>query len=114
MVVLAIVMPLPGIERAILGVGWLAPIIWIPRQMERVARAAEEDRWARSRRYHRLRGAVSVFIDEVKRLNWLAVDASRGLREETKVQGEMDAIEDRLHGLVGEIRAAAGIVDRPE
>ena len=111
MVVLAIVLPLPSFDRAVLGVAWLGPVLWIPRQLERIARSAEEDRWARSRRYNRLRGVVSIFIDEVKRLNWLSVDAKRGLRDGTKVDGEMRVIEERLHNLVGEMKVVAGVAD---
>jgi len=114
MVILAIVLPLPIVDRAVLGIAWLGPILWIPRQLERIARRADEDRWARSRRYHRLRGVISIFIDEVKRLNWLSVDAKRGLREESKVDGEMDVIQDRLHYLIGEMREAAGVSDGDE
>lgn len=114
MVVLSIVLPLPSFDRAVLGVAWLGPILWIPRQLERIARNAEADRWARSRRYNRLRGVVSIFIDEVKRLNWLSVDAKRGLREEAKVDSEMDLIEERLHFLIGEMRSVAGVSDEAE
>ncbi len=47
-------------------------------------------------------------LEEIKRLNWLAVDADRGTRDRDELLREMDAIEDRLNGMIEGIREVAG------
>jgi len=47
-------------------------------------------------------------LEEIKRLNWLAVDADRGVRDRDELLREMDAIEDRLNGMIEGIREVAG------
>lgn len=60
------------------------------------------------RRFVRLRTHVQQLLNEVRRLNWLAVDADRGFRSKEAATEEMDAIEGRLRDLVAAIREAAG------
>ena len=64
------------------------------------------------RRFVRLRGRVEELLGEIRRLNWIALDARRGVREQGEAVEMMDAIEERLIALIGEIRASAG-VERP-
>jgi hypothetical protein len=56
----------------------------------------------------RLRRRVDQLLEEVRRLNWLAVDADRGFRAREEAIAEMDAIEARLREIIAEIRKAAG------
>ena len=64
----------------------------------------------RPRRYPRMRAQVMLLLAEVRRLNWLAVDGNRQFRNSAEVVSEMDAIEERMKGLVSEIRREAGVV----
>ena len=76
------------------------------------SRSAHRDGSARSRFYHRrfirLRANVDEFIEMVRRLHRVAVDAERGVRDRVAARHELDLIEQRLTLLVQEIRAAAG------
>lgn len=63
------------------------------------------------RRFIRLRANVDQFIDMVRRLHRVAVDAERGVRDRAAARSELDVIEQRLTLLVQEIRAAAGSDD---
>jgi hypothetical protein len=47
-------------------------------------------------------------LAEIRRLNWIAVDVERGFRTRDRALREMDAIEERLRGLIAEIRGTAG------
>jgi hypothetical protein len=60
------------------------------------------------RRFTRLRAQVQQLLDEIRRLNWMAVDAERGFRSREKALQEMDMIEERLKNLIQEIRSTAG------
>lgn len=62
----------------------------------------------RKRRFTRLRSQVQQLLDEIRRLNWMAVDAERGFRDPEQAAEEMDKIEDRLNKLIAEIRSTAG------
>lgn len=62
-----------------------------------------------TRRFIRLRSHVEQFLELVRRLHRIAVDADRGVRDRHSATQEMDAIEERLNRLVREIRDAAGI-----
>lgn len=60
------------------------------------------------RRFTRLRSQVGQLLDEIRRLNWMAVDAKRGVRDRETATQEMDVIERRLKDLIEEIRSVAG------
>ena len=60
------------------------------------------------RKFVRLRSQVGQLLDEIRRLNWMAVDAERGFRSRETAVREMDQIEDRLKELIEEIRGVAG------
>jgi len=64
----------------------------------------------RQRRNPKMRAQVKLLLAEVSRLNGMAVDGHRGFRERKEAVAEMDAIEERMTDLVGEIRREAGVV----
>ena len=64
----------------------------------------------RQRQFSDMRSHVVLLLDEVRRLNWMAVDEDRGFRDQDQATEEMDAIEKRLRTPVGEIRRTAGRV----
>lgn len=61
------------------------------------------------RRFVRLRNTLERFIDEVRLLNRIAVDAQRGFRSRDSAELEMRQIESRLEALVKEFRSVAGV-----
>ncbi|MEZ4414988.1 MAG: hypothetical protein R3E10_04480 [Gemmatimonadota bacterium] len=107
----ALALPLPGFLRTVVGFTALAPLIWVAAGIQPAQRARTSDAWARARRFNRLRNLTVVFLEEVKRLNWLGVDAKRGGRDATRAEAEMAAIEHRMHELITQIRKAAGTED---
>lgn len=95
--------------RLSLGILLLAPIVWAAGRIELVDYVETHVATQRPiRRFNRLRTQVVQFLGEVKRLNWLAVDLQRGSSERARLVAEMDAIEERLNGLVTRIREEAG------
>ena len=97
----------PG-QRLALGMALLLPIVWMIARTRVVEAISKLPIVIRRRQYSEMRKHVVLFMDEVKRLNWMAVDADRGFRSQDEATNEMDAIEKRLLGLVSEIRATAG------
>jgi hypothetical protein len=66
------------------------------------------DRRQRHRRFGVLRSEVMQLLDLVRRLNWLTVDLSRGVRPENVVRAEIATAERRLDEILAEIRLVAG------
>jgi len=97
-----------------MGLLLLAPIVWSAMRIEFVAQAKLQLADRPHRRYKRLRSQVSKFLDEVQRLNWLAVDFQRGASDRNRIHREMDAIEGRLNALVRRIREEAGRAESTE
>jgi hypothetical protein len=94
--------------RLSLGLLALALIVWMSGRLgvgDLVAQPADK---VHKRRFVRLRGQVQQLLDEIRRLNWMAVDAERGFRSREKALREMDSIEGRLKELIEEIRSTAG------
>ncbi len=94
-----------------LGIGLLllAPILWTGNRLGIVEHATDLLGIVRApRRYDKLRSQVRTLLREIKRLNWTAVDAERGVRDPEATRREMDAIENRLKQIVGQLRRAAG------
>lgn len=60
------------------------------------------------RRFWRLRECVDDVLGEIRRLNRIAVDVQQGVRAQEEASEMMDEIEERLIGLIGDIRASAG------
>jgi hypothetical protein len=59
------------------------------------------------RRHWKLRATFDRLLGEVRRLSGLAMDTERGFRDRDRALQEMDGIEQRLAGLIKEIRAIA-------
>ena len=97
-----------------LGLLLLGPIVWASARLGVVERVVQSLSERRQRRFHRLRAHVEQLLAEIRRLNWLAVDANRGFRSQEVAIKEMDAIENRLREMVAQIRSAAGLEDGPD
>lgn len=93
-----------------LALALLAPIMWASAHLgliDRISAGMMSPRPYR-RQYTQLRTQVDQMLREVRRLNWLAVDGQRSLRNSETVQQELDAVEDRLKTLITSIRTSAG------
>ncbi len=92
-----------------LGLLLLALIIWLSARLGVVSRIAQSlSRGYKRRRFMKLRSSVDAFLDEIRRLNWAATGAERGFRSHEEATRELDALENRMHELVGKIRESAG------
>ena len=90
------------------------PVVWLTGHFALMAKAAETvTDPSRRRPFFRLRALTVQFIEEVKRLNWLAFDVKREVRRDDDVAEERDAIKRRLHDLVDRMPAAAGFSELP-
>ncbi|UCC71212.1 MAG: hypothetical protein JSV86_12555 [Gemmatimonadota bacterium] len=95
--------------RLSLGLLLLAPIVWASARLgvvELVTQSPSDK--VHKRRFVRLRAQVQQLLDEIRRLNWMAVDAERGFRSRETAAREMDKIEGRLKALIEDIRGTAG------
>ncbi|NIQ97626.1 MAG: hypothetical protein GWN87_28225 [Desulfuromonadales bacterium] len=95
--------------RLSLGLLLLAPIVWSSARLgvvELVTQSPADK--VHKRRFVQLRSQVGQLLDEIRRLNWMAVDAERGFRSREAALQEMDRIEGRLKELIEEIRDTAG------
>jgi len=95
--------------RLVVGLLLLAVIVWSSARLG--VSELLPDAHARKmnqRRFVRLRSQVGQLLDEIRRLNWMAVDAERGFRSRDTAVREMDQIEGRLKDLIEEIRSVAG------
>lgn len=95
--------------RLVVGLLLLAIIVWAS------ARIGVADILSQSppetihkRRFGLLRAQVQQLLAEIRRLNWIAVDIERGFRTRDRALRDMDTIEERLRGLIAEIRSTAG------
>ncbi len=95
--------------RLALGLLLLAPIVWASARLGVVELLTESqpDR-VHKRRFTQLRNQVQQLLDEIRRMNWMAVDAERGFRSRETAIKEMDAIEVRLREIIQHIRTTAG------
>lgn len=95
--------------RLSLGLLLLAPIVWASARVGVVELLTQtQPDQVHKRRFTRLRNQVQQLLDEIRRLNWMAVDAERGFRSRETAIREMDAIEVRLKELIEHIRETAG------
>jgi hypothetical protein len=70
---------------------------------------ANQSRWgSRGRVFRELRSQVVLLLEQVRRLNWIAVDAERGFRNQDDAMREMDQIEDEIREIITDVRRAAG------
>ncbi len=99
----------PG-ERLVLGLVLLGVIAWMISRTRVVEAIGDLPIALRRRQFLGMRSQVMQLLDEIRRLNWMALDRDRGVRGRDEATREMDAIETRLQDLVGEIRRVAGEV----
>lgn len=104
-----------GAARLAIGAVVLLALVWASARLGVAwSAAALADEPRPQRRFFALRELVNQFIDEVRRLNWLAAIGDEGFQSEDDARREMDAVEKRMHGIITQIRAAAGKGDVPE
>ena len=96
------------LARAVLGVLLIFPIVWIVTRTNTAQTLSEIPDEDRKRHFKGLRARVAQLLDEIRRLNWMAVDAERGFRNRDEAMREMDRIESRLKEIISEIRSTAG------
>ncbi len=97
------------------GLLFLAAIIWAAGRLRVVEIVLESVRIepVEERRKHRnLRATVDLLIDDVRRLNGLAIDANRGFRDRDEAMKEMESIESHMIDMIRQIRAKAGLTDQ--
>ena len=95
--------------RLIVGLLLLAVIVWASARIGVVDILGQSPPdTIHKRRFGLLRAQVQQLLAEIRRLNWIAVDVERGFRTRDRALSEMDTIEERLRGLIAEIRGTAG------
>jgi hypothetical protein len=97
------------------GLLFLAAIIWAAGRLRVVEIVLESVRIepVEERRKHRnLRATVDLLIDDVRRLNGLAIDANRGFRDRDEAMKEMESIESHMIDMIRQIRAKVGLTDQ--
>lgn len=95
--------------RLSLGLVLLGLIVWAAGRLGVVELLSRlpSDR-VHERRFVMLRSQVKQLLAEIRRLNWMAVDAERGFRSREAAMREMDGIEQRLKDIIHQIRTTAG------
>ncbi len=94
--------------RAVVGVLLILPIVWIVARTGTVQMIPEFPDSDKKRHFKGLRAQVVQLLDEIRRLNGMAVDAERGFRDSDEAMREMDRIESRLKDIISKIRNTAG------
>ena len=99
--------------RVVAGLALLGTIMWLTWSASQLIGAGEPE-LLHKRRFRRTRGRVILLLSEIKRLNGLVLDAQHGVHSPEETTAEIDAIEDRLHRLIQQIRDTAGHPDSEE
>ena len=101
--------PVEAAPRLIIGLLLVPIILWSGIRFEVTAMDASQSRWAtRGRVFRELRSQVVLLLEHVRRLNWIAVDAERGFRNQDEAMREMDDIETEIREIITDVRRAAG------
>ena len=101
--------PVDPAPRLIIGLLLIPIILWAGIRFEVLAMVAGQSRWtSRGRVFRELRSQVVLLLEQVRRLNWIAVDTERGFRNQDEATREMDDIEDEIRGIITDVRRAAG------
>ena len=101
--------PVNPAQRVVVGLLLVPVMLWTGIQLEAMAMVTSRDRWAsRGRVFRELRSQVVLLLEQVRRLNWIAVDAQRGFRDQDGAMREMDIIEDEIREIITDVRRAAG------
>ena len=88
------------------------PVVWATRHFGVIGRMTQKVQdQARRRRYNKLRSHVELLLEEVKRLNWLAVDVKRGFKKKEDSVAEVEAVKRRIMEIIDKMPAAAGAAD---
>ncbi len=101
--------PVDPSQRVAVGLLLVPVMLWTGIRLEAMAMVTTRDRFAsRGRVFRELRSQVVLLLEQVRRLNWIAVDAERGFRDQDSAMREMDAIEDQIREIITDVRQAAG------
>ncbi len=101
--------PVAAAPRLIIGLLLIPIILWAGIRYEITAIVAGQSQFAsRGRVFRELRSQVVLLLEQVRRLNWIAVDAERGFRNQEDAMREMDEIEDEIREIITDVRRAAG------
>ncbi len=101
--------PVNANQRLIIGLLLLPIILAAGIRFEVTTMLATTSVWAsRGRVFRELRSHVVLLLEQVRRLNWIAVDAERGFRNQEDATREMDEIEDEIREIVTDVRRVAG------
>jgi hypothetical protein len=101
--------PVDAATRLMIGLLVVPIILWSGIRFEMTAMDATQPRGAtRGRVFRELRSQVVLLLEQVRRLNWIAVDAERGFRNQDDAMREMDQIEDEIREIITDVRRAAG------
>ncbi len=100
--------PVQTVPRLVVGLLLVPIILWAGIRLE-VNEMLPQRRWeSRGRVFRELRSQVTLLLEQVRRLNWIAVDAERGFRNQDDAMREMDEIEDEIREIITDVRRAAG------
>ena len=101
--------PVDAAPRLIIGLLLVPIILWSGIRLEVNSMVANQSSWgSRGRVFRELRSQVVLLLEQVRRLNWIAVDAERGYRNQDDAMREMDQIEDEIREIITDVRRAAG------
>ena len=101
--------PVDAAPRLIIGLLLIPMILWAAIRLEIDEMPPSLRRWeSRGRIFRELRSQVTLLLEQVRRLNWIAVDAERGFRNQDDAMREMDEIEDEIREIITDVRRAAG------
>jgi hypothetical protein len=101
--------PVEATPRLVIGLLLVPIMLWAGIRFEVTAMVANRSRWtSRGRVFRELRSQVVLLLEHVRRLNWIAVDAERGFRNQDEAMREMDDIESDIRNIITDVRRAAG------
>ena len=101
--------PVDTAPRVVIGLLLIPIILWAGLRIEVDSMAGAQSRFgSRGRVFRELRSQVVLLLEQVRRLNWIAVDAERGFRNQDDAMREMDQIEDEIRDIITDVRRVAG------
>ena len=101
--------PVDAVQRLIIGLLLVPIILGAGVRYEITTVRGTQSVWAsRGRVFRELRSQVVLLLEQVRRLNWIAVDAERGFWNPDDAMREMDEIEDEIREIITDVRRAAG------
>ncbi len=101
--------PVEATPRLVIGLLLVPIMLWAGIRFEVTGMVANQSRWtSRGRVFRELRSQVVLLLEHVRRLNWVAVDAERGFRNQNEAMREMDDIENDIRDIITDVRRAAG------